>query len=138
MVVQALIQSYRGGEVLRPATPVAPLPATHRPLPAVRRSCASCCGPWRPLAAGLIWWQLAEQSLRHLDRVIAQVLQRAELGLARAGFVLYGGTAIALRYGHRMSVDFDVFSDRPLDRQQLSRELPGLGSAPVLQDQPET
>jgi hypothetical protein len=60
------------------------------------------------------------------------------VGLARAGFVLYGGTAIALRYGHRMSVDFDLFSDRPLDRQHLSRELPWLRSAQVLQDQPET
>jgi hypothetical protein len=60
------------------------------------------------------------------------------VGLAQAGFVLYGGTAIALRYGHRMSVDFDVFHDRPLDRQHLSRELPWLRSAQVLQDQPET
>ncbi|VAW40374.1 hypothetical protein MNBD_DELTA03-369 [hydrothermal vent metagenome] len=25
------------------------------------------------------------------------------------GFVLYGGTAIALRLGHRTSVDFDFF-----------------------------
>jgi len=45
-------------------------------------------------------------------------------GLAEAGFVLYCGTAIALRCGHRVTVDFDFFSDRPLDRQQLSRELP--------------
>lgn len=30
-------------------------------------------------------------------------------------FVLYGGTAIALRLGHRPSVDFDYFSDVPLD-----------------------
>ena len=59
-------------------------------------------------------------------------------GLAGAGFVLYSGTAIALRCGQRVSVDFDFFSDRPLDRQHLSRELPWLGSAPVLQDQPET
>lgn len=32
---------------------------------------------------------------------------RAAAGL---GFVLYGGTAIALRLGHRASVDFDFFS----------------------------
>jgi len=25
-------------------------------------------------------------------------------------FILYGGTAIALRFGHRQSVDFDFFS----------------------------
>lgn len=28
------------------------------------------------------------------------------------GFVLYGGTAIALRLGHRISVDFDFFGKR--------------------------
>jgi hypothetical protein len=52
--------------------------------------------------------------------------------------VLYGGTAIALRYGHRVSVDFDFFSDRPLDRQRLSKALPWMNAALVLQDQPET
>ncbi len=30
------------------------------------------------------------------------------------GWVLYGGTALALRLGHRTSVDFDFFSSRPL------------------------
>jgi hypothetical protein len=59
-------------------------------------------------------------------------------GLAGVGFVLYGGTAIALRYGHRVSVDFDFFSDRPLDRQRLSKALPWMNAALVLQDQPET
>lgn len=36
------------------------------------------------------------------------------------GFVLYGGTAIALRLGHRISVDFDLFSHRPLDQTDLT------------------
>ena len=31
------------------------------------------------------------------------------------GYCLYGGTALALRYGHRPLVDFDFFSDDPLD-----------------------
>lgn len=30
------------------------------------------------------------------------------------GYCLYGGTAIALRLGHRFSIDFDFFSARPL------------------------
>ena len=34
-------------------------------------------------------------------------------------FVLYGGTAIALRLGHRPSVDFDFFSESPLDKGAL-------------------
>jgi hypothetical protein len=32
------------------------------------------------------------------------------------GFVLYGGTALALRLGHRESVDFDFFRAGPLDK----------------------
>lgn len=31
------------------------------------------------------------------------------------GFVLYGGTAIALRYGHRQSIDFDFFGVQVFD-----------------------
>jgi hypothetical protein len=57
-------------------------------------------------------------------------------GLAAAGFVLYGGTAIALRCGHRVSVDFDFFTARPLERAALQRLLPWLKSSTVLQDQP--
>lgn len=53
------------------------------------------------------------------------------------GLVLYGGTAIALRLGHRRSVDFDFFSDRPLDRQALKAAFPFLAKATILQDQPE-
>ena len=54
------------------------------------------------------------------------------------GFVLYGGTAIALRLGHRHSVDFDFFTHLPLDRETLKRSLPWLASAAVLQDEPES
>ncbi len=54
------------------------------------------------------------------------------------GFVLYGGTAIALRLGHRVSVDFDFFSDQPLDRDALKAAFPFLAQATVLQDQPNT
>lgn len=52
------------------------------------------------------------------------------------GFVLYGGTAIALRLGHRVSVDFDFFSDQPLDRQSLYDAFDFLGTATLIQDQP--
>ncbi|HMG86612.1 MAG TPA: nucleotidyl transferase AbiEii/AbiGii toxin family protein [Terracidiphilus sp.] len=54
------------------------------------------------------------------------------------GFALYGGTAIALRLGHRTSVDFDFFCDAPLDRGVLFATLPLLGAARVLQDRPDT
>jgi hypothetical protein len=49
---------------------------------------------------------------------------------AALGFVLYGGTAIALRLGHRASVDFDA----PLDRDALFETLPFLRTARVLQE----
>ena len=54
------------------------------------------------------------------------------------GFVLYGGTAIALRLGHRYSVDFDFFTDQPLDRAALKRYLPWFASAALLQDEPDS
>ena len=54
-----------------------------------------------------------------------------------AEFVLYGGTALALRLAHRTSVDFDFFTSEPLDPEQLLR-LPFAEDADVLQRQPDT
>ncbi len=54
------------------------------------------------------------------------------------GFVLYGGTAIALHLRHRVSVDFDFFSDRRMDRQALFRIAPAVKDAVILQDEPES
>src|SRR3546814_3853564 len=45
-----------------------------------------------------------------------------ELAALPSHFVLYGGTAVALRLGHRVSVDFDFFSDVSLgeaDKQEI-------------------
>ncbi|TRZ98935.1 MAG: hypothetical protein D4R80_04095 [Deltaproteobacteria bacterium] len=54
------------------------------------------------------------------------------------GYCLYGGTALALRFGHRPSVDFDFFSDRSLDKDRLVISLPWLTAATVLRNDPET
>lgn len=54
------------------------------------------------------------------------------------GLVLYGGTAIALRLGHRSSVDFDFFTDQPLDRIAIHTAFSFLDRSQVLQDQPDT
>ncbi len=51
------------------------------------------------------------------------------------GFVLYGGTGLALRLGHRHSVDFDFFSSRPLKHHELRRRLPFLATAETLQEE---
>jgi len=56
---------------------------------------------------------------------------------AGLGLVLYGGTAIALRLGHRQSVDFDLFTEAPLDRAAIGAALPFVGRSLVLQDQPD-
>jgi hypothetical protein len=57
---------------------------------------------------------------------------------APLGFVLYGGTAIALQLGHRQSIDFDFFSSRPLDKAKLAAAFPFLAGAAVLQDERNT
>ena len=57
---------------------------------------------------------------------------------AHLGFALYGGTAIALRLGHRSSVDFDFFSEKPLDRDAIQAAFPFMAKATVLQDQQNT
>ncbi len=53
------------------------------------------------------------------------------------GFVLYGGTAIALRLGHRVSVDFDFFTQAPLDRLAIGEAFPFLAGSSVIQDDRE-
>ncbi len=53
---------------------------------------------------------------------------------AALGLVLYGGTAIALRLGHRQSVDFDFFSGGALEHGLLRKSLPFLARSTVLQD----
>lgn len=54
------------------------------------------------------------------------------------GFTLYGGTAIALRLGHRDSIDFDFFSENPLDREAIKAAFPFMERAETLQDQGNT
>lgn len=55
-----------------------------------------------------------------------------------AHFVLYGGTAIALRLGHRQSIDFDFFSDRGFRFDELSEAVPTIASSTVLQRKENT
>lgn len=57
---------------------------------------------------------------------------------SRLGLVLYGGTAAALRLGHRTSIDFDFFTEQPLNREELSRGFDFLGNSTVIQDRPDT
>jgi hypothetical protein len=56
-----------------------------------------------------------------------------ELAQTPREFTLYGGTAIALRLGHRQSVDFDFFGPQNFEPQTLLRRVGYLQAANVLQ-----
>jgi len=52
---------------------------------------------------------------------------------------LYGGTAIALRCGHRASIDFDFFTDQQLNQSTILQELRESGTAiRVVQDEKDS
>lgn len=73
--------------------------------------------------------------------ILPPVQQRlwAELSpTAGLGMVLYRGTAIALRIGHRFSVDFDFFTDRPLDKKEIRDALSFLSGSLIIQDSLDT
>ncbi len=57
-----------------------------------------------------------------------------------SGFMLYGGTALALRYGHRLSVDFDFFGAPAVTSRAIERRIPWLKNhtVDVLQDETNT
>lgn len=54
------------------------------------------------------------------------------------GLVLYGGTAIALRLGHRISVDFDFFTEKPLNKDLIREVFSFVKNSEVIQDAQDT
>jgi len=63
-----------------------------------------------------------------LGRRQLSVLRRLGPFLDASSFYLAGGTALALHLGHRRSVDFDWFCERPLgDPMRLAAEIGGSG-----------
>jgi predicted nucleotidyltransferase component of viral defense system len=64
-----------------------------------------------------------EESTRWHPGVIAPAAQSLLLNLGKASFsssfYLAGGTGLALRFGHRRSVDFDFFSRESFDEEAL-------------------
>lgn len=53
-------------------------------------------------------------------------------------FVLYGGTALALRLGHRESIDFDFFSCRSFQPLELARSIAYLKDQTITQQSENT
>ena len=64
----------------------------------------------------------------HLDSLPAEQLAtwNAFENSDLAGFTLYGGTALALHYGHRPSVDFDFFTSLAVTPEIIHQRLPWL------------
>jgi len=62
----------------------------------------------------------------------------AELRDTPKTFVLYGGTALALRLGHRQSEGFDFFPNRPFQPTSLRESVPYLKDAEMTQFQDNT
>jgi len=66
----------------------------------------------------------------------AQAALWPRLGEIPEPFVLYGGTALAMRLGHRESVDFDFFSAQSFSPTELLAELGWLGSVSINRSSP--
>ena len=61
-----------------------------------------------------------------------------ELAEIPGHFVLYGGTALALRLGHRQSLDFDFFTSKNVVPGELLHSLKILSGAKILQNSTQT
>jgi hypothetical protein len=57
---------------------------------------------------------------------------------SRLSFVLYGGTAVALYLGHRISADFDFFRSAPLDKKEIESSFAFMGDAQTIQESDNT
>lgn len=53
-------------------------------------------------------------------------------------FVLYGGTAVALHLGHRVSIDFDFFKAEPLDKAHIETRFHFVRNAQIIQEAENT
>jgi Nucleotidyl transferase AbiEii toxin, Type IV TA system len=53
-------------------------------------------------------------------------------------FVLYGGTAVALHLGHRVSIDFDFFKAEPLDKARIETSFQFVRNARIIQEDENT
>ncbi len=56
----------------------------------------------------------------------------------RLSLVLYGGTAVALHLGHRVSVDFDFFRTEPLNKKVIETSFTFVRNARTIQEDENT
>lgn len=69
-----------------------------------------------------------------LDEKTADLLSRIGAGQAFRDFYLAGGTGLALQLGHRISLDLDLFSERPWSAPPLLGALRALGPTVIDQE----
>jgi len=69
-----------------------------------------------------------------------QEIWRAFTDADLSDFMLYGGTALALQYGHRLSLDFDFFGSAQVTPALMQKRIPWLAdnTVAVLQNSPNT
>jgi hypothetical protein len=56
----------------------------------------------------------------------------------KLSFVLYGGTAVALHLGHRVSIDFDFFKSERLEKSEVEAGFPFVRNARTIQEDQNT
>jgi hypothetical protein len=80
---------------------------------------------------------MTDDFVPHLD-ILPKPQRRLwdELAAVPPEFVLYGGTAIALHLGHRQSLDFDFFGNRPFDPAKLTASIPFMAAATITLREP--
>src|SRR5579871_5278515 len=104
------------------------------PVPGVSGAGGCCLKrtlPFRPsLLAGHFMPRMFDPRLDVLPAAQREIWPQLRPALALS-FVLYGGTGVALRLGHRQSVDFDFFRAEPLDKDEIRRTFEFIGRAQV-------
>lgn len=73
--------------------------------------------------------QTTLKSLPEPQRLLWPELEK----VSQLGYVLYGGTSLAMRFAHRKSVDFDFFATREIESEQLVGLFPWLADCKVTQ-----
>jgi predicted nucleotidyltransferase component of viral defense system len=68
------------------------------------------------MAGMTLYWEATPPSVQ-------ETLRRLSRALTGSDFYLAGGTALALQFGHRMSIDLDVFSPSLTDADELASRL---------------
>lgn len=71
-----------------------------------------------------------------LPKSSLELLKKLSPAFSKQGFYLAGGTALALRFGHRISVDLDFFTEQSFDPDSLLvliEEMGGVGEVHIFQ-----